>query len=181
MQVCSKWKMHDLDGAVWRVSNVVLIFQNISWMHTSDTTFRDFWMITHRAVEVLRVSWIWVKTSRILNSGIMLVVMFQKNCTVEPMYYGHLGTNKKCPNYQGVLIFQVNLHIKAPFGDHNWVCGLCRCPYFQESWLTGFTVPFCWTETNLCLLWSRSALHLWRPLPTVWDCEACSSHELVKK
>ena len=26
------------------------------------------------------------------------------------MYYGHLGTSQKCPDYQGVLIFQVSLH-----------------------------------------------------------------------
>ena len=31
-------------------------------------------------------------------------------------YYGHLGTNKKCPDYQGVLILQVSLSDKAPFG-----------------------------------------------------------------
>ena len=30
-------------------------------------------------------------------------------CTVEPVYYGHLGTTQKCPDYQGVLIFQVSL------------------------------------------------------------------------
>ena len=36
--------------------------------------------------------------------------------TVEPVYYGHLGTNQKYPDYQGVLIFQVNLHDKAQFG-----------------------------------------------------------------
>ena len=34
---------------------------------------------------------------------------------MEPVYYGHL-TNKKCPDYQGVLIFQVSLYDKAPFG-----------------------------------------------------------------
>ena len=38
------------------------------------------------------------------------------NDTVEPLYYGHLGTNKKCPDYQGVLIFQVSLYDKASFG-----------------------------------------------------------------
>ena len=32
------------------------------------------------------------------------------------MYYGPLGTNEKCPDYQGVLIFQVSLYDKAPFG-----------------------------------------------------------------
>ena len=36
--------------------------------------------------------------------------------TVKPVYYGHLGTNEKCSDYQGVLIFQVNLYDKAPFG-----------------------------------------------------------------
>ena len=37
--------------------------------------------------------------------------------TVEPMYYGHYGTIQKCPDYQGVLIFQVSLcDNKAPFG-----------------------------------------------------------------
>ena len=36
--------------------------------------------------------------------------------TVEPVYYEHLGTNKKYPDYQGVLIFQVSLYDKASFG-----------------------------------------------------------------
>jgi len=33
---------------------------------------------------------------------------------VKPVYSGHLGTNVKCPDYQGVLIFQVSLHVKPP-------------------------------------------------------------------
>ena len=33
--------------------------------------------------------------------------------TVELVYYGHLETR---PDYQGVLIFQVSLYDKAPFG-----------------------------------------------------------------
>ena len=28
--------------------------------------------------------------------------------TTEPMYYGDLGTNQKCPDYPGVLIFQAS-------------------------------------------------------------------------
>ena len=45
------------------------------------------------------------------------------NCaTVEPVYYGHLGTNQRCPDYQGVLIFQVSVYDKAPFGT------IARCP-----------------------------------------------------
>ena len=36
--------------------------------------------------------------------------------TVEPVYYGHLGTNQKCPDYPDVLVFQVSLYDKAPFG-----------------------------------------------------------------
>ena len=35
---------------------------------------------------------------------------------MEPVYYGQLGTNKKCPDYQIVLIFQVSLYDKASFG-----------------------------------------------------------------
>ena len=34
---------------------------------------------------------------------------------MEPLYYGHLGTNPKCPDYQGVWIFRVSLYDKAPF------------------------------------------------------------------
>ena len=36
--------------------------------------------------------------------------------TVEPVYYGQLVTSKECPDYQGVLIFQVVLYEKVPFG-----------------------------------------------------------------
>ena len=36
--------------------------------------------------------------------------------TVEPVYYGHLGTNQKFPDYHSVLIFQVSLCDKAPCG-----------------------------------------------------------------
>ena len=36
--------------------------------------------------------------------------------TVEPVYYGHLGTSQKCPDYQDVLIFQVSLHDNVSFG-----------------------------------------------------------------
>ena len=39
--------------------------------------------------------------------------------TVEPVYYGHLGTSKKCPDYQDVPIFQVILKEKGPFGTSN--------------------------------------------------------------
>ena len=53
-----------------------------------------------------------------------------ERCTVEPMYYKCIGTIHKCPDYQVVLIIQFSLHAKAP----------CRCPYFQVSTLTCFTV-----------------------------------------
>ena len=36
---------------------------------------------------------------------------------MEPVYYyGHLGINQKCPDYQGVLIIRVSLYDKATFG-----------------------------------------------------------------
>ena len=40
------------------------------------------------------------------------------NNTAEPVYYGHLGTGKKYPDYQGVLIFQVVLYKKYNLGPH---------------------------------------------------------------
>lgn len=49
---------------------------------------------------------------------------------VEPVYYGHLGTNRKS-------WFSRSIHM---IWDHSKVCGICRCPYFQVSLLTGFTV-----------------------------------------
>ena len=41
------------------------------------------------------------------------------NCTVEYVCYGHLGTNRKCPDYQGVLI-------SRSFYGTIIKCGLCR-------------------------------------------------------
>ena len=35
--------------------------------------------------------------------------------TVESVYYGYLETSTKCPDYQGVLIFQVILYNNVPF------------------------------------------------------------------
>ena len=43
--------------------------------------------------------------------------MIQHNYTVGAVYYYRdLGTNHNCPYYQGVLLFQVNVYNKAPFG-----------------------------------------------------------------
>ena len=44
--------------------------------------------------------------------------------TVEPVYYGHLGTRKKCPDYQGVLIFQT-FHTITKCVDY---AGVRMCP-----------------------------------------------------
>ena len=51
-----------------------------------------------------------------LQSSIIIITEVYVATTVEPVYYGHVGTNKRCPDYQGVLIFQVSLYDKAPFG-----------------------------------------------------------------
>ena len=57
----------------------------------------------------------------IANSYFFFILLY--TCyTVEPVYYGHLGTNQRCPDYQGVLIFQVSLYDKVPFGT------IARCP-----------------------------------------------------
>ena len=53
--------------------------------------------------------------------------------TVEPVYYGHLGTSKKCPDYQGVLVV---LYETEPF----WTLTKCldyagvhifKCPHYR--------------------------------------------------
>ena len=64
------------------------------------------------------------ETNTWIHSDICSVIyVFEyKESTVEPVYYGHLGTNQRCPDYQGVLIFQVSLYDKAPFGT------IARCP-----------------------------------------------------
>jgi len=47
---------------------------------------------------------------------VMIWWLSYTNCnTVKPVYSGHLGTSLKCPVYQGVLIFQVNLHVNGYF------------------------------------------------------------------
>ena len=51
--------------------------------------------------------------------------------TVEPVYCGHLGTNKKCPDYQGVLIFQVSLYDKASFGTITERVDYAGAPIFK--------------------------------------------------
>ena len=56
------------------------------------------------------------------SQGFGQLTRFEKLHTVEPVYYGHLGTNQRCPDYQGVLIFQVSLYDKALFGT------IARCP-----------------------------------------------------
>ncbi len=37
-------------------------------------------------------------------------------CTVEPFYCGYRRYRNKCPDYRGVLISEVLLYTKAPFG-----------------------------------------------------------------
>ena len=34
---------------------------------------------------------------------------------MKPVYYGHCGTNHKCPDNQSVLVFQFDLYDIAPF------------------------------------------------------------------
>ena len=46
--------------------------------------------------------------------------------TVKPVYSGHLGTSPKCPDYQGVLIFQVGLHANGYFGT------ITKCPDYES-------------------------------------------------
>ena len=53
---------------------------------------------------------------------------YKNQIAVEPVYYGHLGT-KKCPDYQGVLIFQISLYGKATFGT------ITKCVDYAGVWI----------------------------------------------
>ena len=46
-------------------------------------------------------------------------ILNHRYCTVEPVCSGHLGTSLK---YQGVLIFQVSLHVNGYFETINSKC-----------------------------------------------------------
>ena len=46
-------------------------------------------------------------------------------CIVEPVYSGHLGTPKNCPDYRGVLISQVHLYTLYCNGTTT------DCPYYR--------------------------------------------------
>ena len=35
---------------------------------------------------------------------------------MKPVYSGHLGMSLTCPDNQGVLIFQISLHVNGCFG-----------------------------------------------------------------
>ena len=61
----------------------------------------------------------------------LLVYIYQVITTLYD--YGH-GTNHKCPDYEGVLIFQVSLYDEASFGtiteymDYAGVLIIFKCP-----------------------------------------------------
>ena len=74
-----------------------------------------------------------------------LIITIPKNFTtgrmhtVEPVYYGNPGTNKKCPDYQGVLIFQVSLYDKAtPFG------AITKCSLLSSVLINSFHCNRVW-------------------------------------
>ena len=50
---------------------------------------------------------------------------------MEPVYYGYLGTNHECPDYQGALTFQVSLH-DALFGTVTKFQGGSRMEHLGE-------------------------------------------------
>ena len=54
--------------------------------------------------------------------------------TVELVYSGHLGTSLKCPDYQGVLIFQVNLHVNGYFET------ITKCPDYGGALISSVLI-----------------------------------------
>ena len=55
--------------------------------------------------------------------GAMHIVITVQSTVEQAVYYGRLGSNHKCLDYQGVLIFQVSLYVydKALF----WILTKC--------------------------------------------------------
>ena len=45
----------------------------------------------------------------------------KNNITVEPVYYGHLGTNKKCPDFPGQLYDKALFGTTTKFVDYTAV------------------------------------------------------------
>ena len=54
------------------------------------------------------------------------------------VYYGQLGINEKCPDYQGVLIFRVILYDKMPFRTSNKCVDYTGCPHFSSVHINRF-------------------------------------------
>ena len=55
----------------------------------------------------------------------------------EPVYYGHLGTNQECPDYQDVLIFhKVILYDRVSFGTSLWIMLMSLFSGFHYSGLS---------------------------------------------
>ena len=51
-----------------------------------------------------------------LTTKMVFNIVWYFTLTVEPVHSVYLGTNQQCPDYQGVLIFQVSLYTKLSFG-----------------------------------------------------------------
>ena len=52
------------------------------------------------------------------NKTVNIIIIIEYDYTVKPVYSGHLGTPKNCPDYRGVLISQVHyfIHIYIAMG-----------------------------------------------------------------
>ena len=66
---------------------------------------------TNKVVCECNTCYKWEDTTEIYSAKLMAINEYS-----EPVYYGHLGTSQKCPDYQGFLIFQVSLHDNVSFG-----------------------------------------------------------------
>ena len=97
---------------------------------------------------------------------------------MEPVYYGHIGINQKCPDYQGIqLVFQVNLYDKPPFGtisncvDYAGVLKLFSSVLINRFHCTTITYSYVSEDGILyalivyLLFWTIVSLH-WHPLKT---------------
>ena len=80
--------------------------------------------------------------------------------TVESVYCGHLGTDKKCPYHQGVLIFQVILYDKEQFGTSTkCVLGLGDIEIMQCDYCSKRHYDYCYIALEHFAVVNRAEHH----------------------
>ena len=92
------WPMHDFRNPGLEVFKLYYVFRFLSQL----TALKDY--------SPCRQSLYCQRLSKSMHAGRKPVI------SLYSLQWNHLGTSQKCPDYQGVLIFQVSLHNNVSFG-----------------------------------------------------------------